>query len=105
AMPSPAQRGTRGLAPPVDLSALLEPAFEQLPVLVGDGTRTLSDEAFDDVVSALLGDAPQSAVDALLDALRDGISLAELGQAVAHAASLRIARFPTSNEFGDWDTV
>jgi nitrite reductase/ring-hydroxylating ferredoxin subunit len=90
---------------PVDLSALLEPAFEQLPVLVGDGTRTLSDEAFDDVVSTILGDAPQSAVDALLDALRDGIALAELGQAVAHAASLRIARFPTSNEFGDWDTV
>ena len=24
---------------------------------------------------------------------------------MAHAASLRIARFPTSNEFGDWDTV
>ena len=38
-------------------------------------------------------------------ALRRGTALAELGQAVAHASSLRIARFPTSNEFGDWDTV
>ena len=24
---------------------------------------------------------------------------------MAHASSLRIARFPTSNEFGDWDSV
>ena len=46
-----------------------------------------------------------SAVDALLDALRRRVALAELGQAVAHASSLRIARFPTSNEFGDWETV
>ena len=53
----------------------------------------------------ILGDEPRSAVDALLDALRRSTALAELGQAVAHAASLRIARFPTSNEFGDWDTV
>jgi hypothetical protein len=29
----------------------------------------------------------------------------ELAQAVAYAAALRIARFPTTNEFGDWDTA
>jgi hypothetical protein len=28
-----------------------------------------------------------------------------LGGAVAYAAALRIARFPISNEFGDWDTA
>ena len=66
----------------------------------------LADAAFDELVAVILGDEPGSAVDALLDALRQRPPrLAELGQAVAHAASLRIARFPTSNEFGDWDTV
>jgi len=29
----------------------------------------------------------------------------ELGQTVSYAAALRIARFHTSNEFGDWDTA
>jgi hypothetical protein len=28
-----------------------------------------------------------------------------LAQAVVNAAALRIARFPTTNEFGDWDTA
>jgi hypothetical protein len=55
-------------------------------------------------MGAILGDRPAEAIEALLGALRDGVALAELGQAVAHASSLRIARFPTSNEFGDWDT-
>ena len=30
---------------------------------------------------------------------------AELASAVSYAAATRIARFPTSNEFGDWDTA
>jgi len=44
-------------------------------------------------------------LDALLDALRAGASEVELASAVAFAAATRIARFPTSNEFGDWDTA
>jgi len=96
---------------PVDLTALVAPAFAELPGLVGehvedarDGAQ-LDDAAFDGLVNALLDDDPRTAVDALLGALRQRIALAELGQAVAHASSLRIARFPTSNEFGDWETV
>jgi nitrite reductase/ring-hydroxylating ferredoxin subunit len=96
---------------PIDLPALLEPAFAELPSLVGDsvadanlGAR-LDDARFDELVGNILGDDPRAAVAALLDALRQGVALADLGQAVAHAASLRIARFPTSNEFGDWDSV
>src|SRR2546422_11497837 len=46
-----------------------------------------------------------STLDALLDALRDGASEVELTSAVSFAAATRIARFPTSNEFGDWDTA
>ena len=41
----------------------------------------------------------------LLQALRDGASAVELASAVAFAAAMRIARFPTTNEFGDWDTA
>jgi hypothetical protein len=93
---------------PVDLPALLEPVFAELPALVGDrGGRGggLDAAAFDGLVEVVLGDDPAAIAAALRAALRSGIALGELGQAVAHAASLRIARFPTSNEFGDWDTV
>jgi nitrite reductase/ring-hydroxylating ferredoxin subunit len=96
---------------PLDLTALLEPAFVELPGLIDervadarDGTALIG-EQFDALVQAILADEPKVAVDALLDALRQRVALAELGQAVAHAASLRVARFPTSNEFGDWDSV
>ena len=44
-------------------------------------------------------------VDALLQALRDGATPEQLAGAVAYAAALRVARFHTANEFGDWDTV
>ena len=78
-----------------------------LPSLDGESRRgaLLGAGEFDELVACLLGDEPQSIVDALLTALRRGTAPAELGQAVAQASSLRIARFPTSNEFGDWDTV
>jgi nitrite reductase/ring-hydroxylating ferredoxin subunit len=96
---------------PLDLTTLLDPAFAELPRLVGshlaDATEgaALTEAQFDTLVRALLADDPREAVAALLDALRGNVALAELGQAVAHASSLRIARFPTSNEFGDWDSV
>jgi nitrite reductase/ring-hydroxylating ferredoxin subunit len=92
---------------PIDLPALLAPAFDRLASLVDrarDGGR-LDPAAFDRLVDVLLGDEPARIVEALVGALGEGIALDELGQAVAHAATLRIARFPTSNEFGDWDTV
>jgi hypothetical protein len=53
----------------------------------------------------LLSDDPQANVDALLGALRDGATPEQLAGAVAYAAALRVARFHTANEFGDWDTV
>jgi nitrite reductase/ring-hydroxylating ferredoxin subunit len=93
---------------PVDLPALLEPAFAELPALVKDGGPAgdrLDQRAFDALVETLLGDDPARTVEGLLAAIRDATPLGELGQAVAHAATLRVARFPTSNEFGDWDTV
>jgi nitrite reductase/ring-hydroxylating ferredoxin subunit len=93
---------------PIDLPALVQPAVEELESLLegGDsGGSPLRPGEFDELVTILLGEEPGAVIDALVAALRRGTVLADLGQAVAHASSLRIARFPTSNEFGDWDTV
>src|SRR3989441_1085939 len=59
----------------------------------------------DALVESVLGEDPAASIEALLTALRDGASEVELASAVSFAAVIRIARFPTSNEFGDWDTA
>jgi nitrite reductase/ring-hydroxylating ferredoxin subunit len=87
---------------PIDLVAILEAAFEELP---GIRRGTGSWQGRPDLVEIVLGEDPQAAADALLGALRDGATDDELAGAVSYAAALRIARFPTSNEFGDWDTA
>jgi nitrite reductase/ring-hydroxylating ferredoxin subunit len=89
---------------PVDVVSILERAFEHLPTVLSShdpvsDTRTCPDE------TVLLGDDPQAIADALLEALRGGTSAEAVAAAVARAAALRIARFHTSNEFGDWDTA
>ena len=91
---------------PIDLVAILETAFEAIPDALDSGQhsrRAWSDS--DDLVRVILGDDPRAIVDAMLAALREGCAAADLAGAVAYAASLRIARFPISNEFGDWDTA
>jgi len=93
---------------PIDLPALVQPAVEELESSLeaeDSGGSPLRPGEFDELVPILLGEEPGAVIDALVAALRRGTALADLGQAVAHASSLRIARFPTSNEFGDWDTV
>jgi nitrite reductase/ring-hydroxylating ferredoxin subunit len=85
---------------PVDLVALLEDAFARLPE-VGPG-------AWDEraaLVETVLGDDPEATIEALLAALAAGAGPVALASAVTYAAATRIARFPTSNEFGDWDTA
>jgi nitrite reductase/ring-hydroxylating ferredoxin subunit len=89
---------------PVDLVALLDEAFAQLPdALAGPRRDGWTGRAT--LVEVLLGDDPAAIVDALLSALRDGAAEVEVASAVAFAAAMRIARFPTTNEFGDWDTA
>jgi nitrite reductase/ring-hydroxylating ferredoxin subunit len=92
---------------PIDLVHILENVFAELPGVLEyrrnrrpapwDGRKAL--------VDVLLGEDPAASVEALLDALREGASEVELASAVTYAAALRIARFHTSNEFGDWDTA
>src|SRR5205814_2079516 len=82
---------------PVDLVALLEDAFERLPE-PGPGSW----EGRAELVETILAAEAAEILEALLQALRDGASAVELASAVTYAAAMRIARFPTTNEFGDW---
>jgi nitrite reductase/ring-hydroxylating ferredoxin subunit len=85
---------------PVDLVALLEDAFERLPE-PGAGPWDGRAELVETTLDAEAADV----LDALLAALRDGASAVDVASAVTFAAATRIARFPTTNEFGDWDTA
>ena len=91
---------------PIDLIEMLHEAFARLPEAVAAGER--SSAAWygrHDLVSILLADDPQAIADALLNSLTAGASMVALAETVTYAAALRIARFHTSNEFGDWDTA
>ena len=85
---------------PVDLVALLEDAFERLPEPGPGGWAGRAE-----LVETILNAEAAEILEALLQALRDGASAVELASAVTFAAAMRIARFPTTNEFGDWDTA
>src|SRR5512133_1478001 len=90
---------------PIDLVALLDEAFARIPAALSVGTHVDGWSGRDAVVESVLGEDPTASIEALLAALGDGASAVELASAVSSAAVLRIARFPTSNEFGDWDTA
>src|SRR6266567_2929467 len=90
---------------PVDLVALLDDAFARLPGALSAGAPADGWTGREALVASVLGEDPAASIEALLTALRDGASEVELASAVSFAAVIRIARFPTSNEFGDWDTA
>src|SRR5690606_26482595 len=85
---------------PVDLIALLDAAFVELPTTLEAGRLHAGEWDGEAVLlPVLLGDDPAASVAALLDALRSGCAPETLAGVVAYAAALRIARFHTSNEF------
>jgi nitrite reductase/ring-hydroxylating ferredoxin subunit len=91
---------------PVDIIGLLEGAFDELPDALRDGAESRGTwEGRGQLVDTVLTAEAGEIVAALLAALRDGTAEIELASAVSYAAAVRIARFPTSNEFGDWDTA
>ncbi|MBX3051805.1 MAG: Rieske (2Fe-2S) protein [Caldilineaceae bacterium] len=91
---------------PIDLIVLLREAFAQLPdALAGGVPKRGSWQGRSALVPVLLEDDPQASIAGLLAALEAGATEVELASTVAYAAALRIARFHTSNEFGDWDTA
>ena len=89
---------------PVDLIALCDDAARELPRLfAGRAAGHWSDHAL--LAERLLADEPTAVIDALKAAARAGASPADLGQALAYAAALRVARFGTANEHADWETA
>jgi nitrite reductase/ring-hydroxylating ferredoxin subunit len=91
---------------PVDLIAILEDSFAELPVALEKGAGDSKDWAGEDeLIDVLVGEDPRSIADALLASLAEGASATKLASAVVHAAALRITRFHMSNEFSDWDTA
>ncbi|HUY37393.1 MAG TPA: Rieske 2Fe-2S domain-containing protein [Candidatus Binataceae bacterium] len=91
---------------PVDLVAIVERAFESIADALAAGRRAAGSwTGREGLAEVILGDDPQAVADSMLAALREGCSPADLGGAAAYAASMRIARFHISNEFGDWDTA
>src|SRR6266511_4648543 len=90
---------------PVDLVALLDDAFARLPGVLSARVPVDGWTGRETLIESVLGEDPAVSIEALVTALRDGASEVELASAVSFAAVIRIARFPTSNEFGDWDTA
>jgi nitrite reductase/ring-hydroxylating ferredoxin subunit len=112
---------------PIDLIAILENAFKELPIVLENGSRkrasrlqeikdnnkdgklgqiwSNNSNQKDALVTVLLSDDPQSIVDVLFDALNQGATEEELACSVCYAAALRIAQFHTRNEFTDWDAT
>jgi nitrite reductase/ring-hydroxylating ferredoxin subunit len=90
---------------PYDLVAILKHAFEALPTALECGHHTDWNGNRNELVTIMLGDDPGAIADAMLAAVRAGCTANELAATVAYAAALRIARFPISNEFSDWDTA
>ena len=91
---------------PIDLVSMVQNARAALPALWEEGASSRGE--WDDeeaLVATMLDDDPAATLDALMDAVRAGATAEQMGGAVAYAAFLRMARFHTSNEFGDWDTV
>lgn len=89
---------------PIDLVALLEAVFARLPESLAAG-QGKTWQGRDALVPVLLDDDPAASLEALVTALHEGATMVALASTVSYAAALRIARFHTSNEFGDWDTA
>ncbi len=93
---------------PHDLAALVRDTEQRLlAALAGPGAGTgIDDPAGVGALGwRLLGDDPVEVTDALVAAAGAGATPEQLGRALALAAGLRITRFHTQNDFGDWDTV
>jgi nitrite reductase/ring-hydroxylating ferredoxin subunit len=91
---------------PIDLVAILESAFDELPNALKEGqSRYRSWSNREQLIPTLLGENPQAIAEALLTALREGCSEEQLASVVSYAAALRVARFHSNNDFGDWDTA
>jgi nitrite reductase/ring-hydroxylating ferredoxin subunit len=91
---------------PHDLAGLLASAEDRLEAALDKGwSSTGGFTAVTDLGWALLEDDPDAVIGAVLDAVAVGAAPEQIGRALAYAAALRIVRFHTQNDFGDWNSV
>ncbi|MEH2436355.1 MAG: Rieske (2Fe-2S) protein [Nostoc sp.] len=91
---------------PIDLVTILESAFKQLPTVLSAGKSqrgTWSNS--EQLIPILLGEDPQAIADSLINALQAGCTEEQLASVVTYTAALRVARFNTNNDFGDWNSA
>ena len=95
---------------PVDLASMVWQARAELPDLLEQGreqgrNRSRGWDGAKALALQLLADSPEEVMESVKKAIAEGAAPEQLGDAVAHAAFLRMAHFHLSNEFRDWDTV
>jgi nitrite reductase/ring-hydroxylating ferredoxin subunit len=90
---------------PTDLVALCEQAGSELPAHFAAGRARGQWSQHVELAHALLGDNAKEIVAAVCSAACAGASLDDLGRSLAYAAALRVARFGTANEHGDWESA
>ncbi len=92
---------------PFDLVGLLARADRELPdrLAAASVRRFRGDDDVDALAWIILGDDPAEIVAALDRAVDAGAAAEELARAVAYAAALRVTRFHTQNDHGDWDVI
>jgi nitrite reductase/ring-hydroxylating ferredoxin subunit len=93
---------------PHDLAALISTATTELPerLAAAAGSDTFDHhQGVTKLAWSILSEDPAEVVTAIDDAVADGATPEELARAVAYAAALRITRFHTQNDHGDWDEV
>ena len=91
---------------PRDLAALVADANGRLELALEKGWAvTTASVDVGALAWSLLDEDPDAVVGAVLDAVAAGAAPEQLGRALALAAALRIVRFHTQNDFGDWNSV
>jgi nitrite reductase/ring-hydroxylating ferredoxin subunit len=91
---------------PIDIIALLNDCFDKLPAVLEKSKQSRTTwKASKEIVDVLLGDSPNAIAEVLIESVQDGARQEELAAIVAYAAALRIAQFPITNEYSDWDTA
>jgi nitrite reductase/ring-hydroxylating ferredoxin subunit len=90
---------------PVDLVELCAKASTDLAAAFAAGRGRGPWSKHVELSQNLLADDPAAIIAALQAAVSEGASPAALGRSLCYAAALRVARFGTANEHGDWETA
>jgi hypothetical protein len=89
---------------PIDLVPMIREASDKLESLFASGSgKAWRGES--DLAREILGEDPNAILHAITRAIEAGATPAQLSKSLAYAAAMRVARFGTSNEIGDWFTA